>query len=40
MIDFVIGAICTLVSVICGAGLALTSKSFSKEEAPKRNVKG
>ena len=40
MLDFIIGAVCTLISVVIGAALALTSKSFSKEEAPKRNVKG
>lgn len=40
MIDFLIGAACTLISVVVGAALALTSKSFYKEETAKRNVKG
>jgi hypothetical protein len=40
MLEFIVGAVCTLISVVIGAALAFTSKTFNKEETAKRNVKG
>jgi len=39
MIEYVVGAISTAISMIIGAAIAVTSKSFYKEEMAKRDDK-
>lgn len=40
MIDFLVGSIVTIVSVILGSALTIAVKSSPKKEVTKRNVKG